>query len=198
MAKLLTQNLHEIFTNYPTINYLEINLMQSNSKSQTDDVNLTESQFFDVLNKSGTNRPSTIKQSVYKYENLISYYDCGGNGNGSVGKGKANLERMQVYHLEFVTVLKYNNYLFSFFVKELKPTYFFPSTTSLHDKYDIERITHRLKNRLYINYEKTTRGTASGYRIYVNYNHSRSVDIASSVLNIATFVTTASPKFTLQ
>jgi hypothetical protein len=63
--------------------------------------------------------------------------------------------------------------------KEKKPYHAFPSTTTLHAVYYTNRLTFRINNRLYINFDvvQHTETKDSMKRVFVNYNHDVNVDM---------------------
>jgi hypothetical protein len=51
-----------------------------------------------------------------------------------------------------------------------------PSTTDILSYSQISRLTLRISNRVYINFEVRKRHDGEYYKIYINYNHDKNVD----------------------
>lgn len=74
-----------------------------------------------------------------------------------------------------------------YYRKEKHPFHAFPSTLSIHNIFYIQRLTYRLHNRLYLNFETQHYPNTNNScirKIYINYNHDKSVDHANIDQNI--------------
>ena len=62
----------------------------------------------------------------------------------------------------------------------------FPSTRNHHDVSNVRKLTFRLSNRVFLNFEMRSSelGSAKTYNAYVNYNHDTNVDIDTMVKDI--------------
>jgi hypothetical protein len=66
------------------------------------------------------------------------------------------------------------------YVREKLPYHMFPCTRGLHDISYIHRLTYRLHNRLFLNFEiQKTMDHTELYKVYFNYNHDKSSEVST-------------------
>jgi len=69
------------------------------------------------------------------------------------------------------------NYISLGFEKKKLSIINFPSTTAYNDIVDVQKMTYRISNRVFINFESRISSISmKSYRIYMNYNHDPNVD----------------------
>jgi hypothetical protein len=75
--------------------------------------------------------------------------------------------------------------------KEKQPYHLFPSTTMLHSISYISKLTFKINNRVYLNFERrkySNNADVSFNKIYINYNHDDNVDLTNIQTAIDTCV----------
>lgn len=101
---------------------------------------------------------------------------------------------MKVYRKEVLKAdtskLKTEGTLTCFSRKEKIPYHAFPSTTSIHGIFYTNRLTMRVNNRLYLNFdvEHYPEDDTTLFRIFMNYNHDSNVDAEHATMSVGTLI----------
>ena len=150
-------------------NYIEIVMCDDDSSGQVIDSSITDSVFFKLLNDiRGTNTVYFQKQyKEFIYRNMT--YE--------------NNEKFQVkvYKKTLTAREKCDNTMTLVYHKEKLPYHSFPCTTMIHSIAYVSKVTFKINNRVYLNFERRRYpNDARAYnKVYINYNHDENVDMAN-------------------
>jgi hypothetical protein len=93
-----------------------------------------------------------------------------------------------VYQYNLLDNYKIDNMIYHAYNRNNIPCHLFPSTMNIHDKFTITRITIKVNNRIYLNFEIQKKDNINFYRVYINYNHSSNVDLDNNIKKIKEFL----------
>jgi hypothetical protein len=152
-------------------NYLEIMFLdptKPNSLTQIE-TTLSESAFSDYLSKM--KRHQRFKHFSKSFKTYV---------NAAVHMENTGHEDIKVYTKTVLDVCPSSSseYVSVYFNKEKKPYHAFPSTSNLHAVYYTNRLSFRVNNRLYVNFDirKYPDDLAETRHVFLNYNHDSNVD----------------------
>lgn len=158
--------------NYVEIMFTDPNITQSSTKIET---SLSETIFSEYLSK--IRRHHRFKHFPKSFKTYI---------NGDVHMENTGHEDIKVYTKTVQDVCLSTNYVTVFFNKEKKPYHAFPSTSNLHAVYYTNRLSFRVNNRLYLNFDirKYPDDLTETRHMFLNYNHDSNVDTENITLMI--------------
>lgn len=85
---------------------------------------------------------------------------------------------VKVYKQECLSNLYDRGFLCLYYKRDKLPYHQFPSTMNIHEIVYIQKLTYRLHNRLFLNFEIHKRMDGlQRFKIYFNYNHDKSSEI---------------------
>ncbi len=157
-------------TTIKNINYIELIIKPKNNTEN--DINWTKEEFDKLILFLIQNNYSHFKKEYdsYVYQNLEYHiYDIN--------------EKPMVYKYDLLDHHQANNLIYHAFAKNNIPIHMFPSTMNIHEKNSVNRITIKINNRIYLNFE-IKRKNIDYYKVYLNYNHSSNVDIDNNIAKI--------------
>jgi hypothetical protein len=86
-------------------------------------------------------------------------------------------QEIKVYSKHLVHTVTHDKYIVMCYKKEKLPVHGYPSTSEHHNIYEYKRLTFRVHNRVYINFEVQKHRDGSLVRkVFINYNHDNTVD----------------------
>jgi hypothetical protein len=159
-------------------NYVEIYLCENTGihSSNYYETGLSKDQFYSKMN--------ILLNDNYKYfQKEYKQYVI-----GTLLYENNNNEEVRVFRKECKKILCSSNlgYLAIFYQKSKITMLNLPSTSDIHDVSYVRKLTFRVNNRIYINFEcKQRKNEEIQYSIYINYNHDDAVDmtVTNNVLN---------------
>jgi hypothetical protein len=157
------------------INYIELIIRQKDSSINS--MNWDKKHFDNLLIFLVEKNYTHFKKDydIYRYQNLEYHiYD--------------NNDKPMVYEYNLKDNYTENNLIYHAFIRYNIPIHMFPSTMNIHDKFSISRITIKVNNRIYLNFEIIKKTDNNYYRIYLNYNHSSNVDLNNNIDKIKEFI----------
>lgn len=156
------------------VNYIEwIFGRQKSSIEDVDiyDIGLTRAMFIDLL--STASNAALSKPFFRKYKYYIHSDMC---------YEITEDQQSKVYQAVVHKVDQQAPWVVSYSTKSKIPYHLFPCTTKLYDILYVGRLTFKLHNRVFLNFEQCIRKenqTNTHYKVYVNYNHDTNVDVNS-------------------
>jgi hypothetical protein len=153
------------------INYIELIIKENDCENL--DINWNKNNFGKLLKYLIQKNYTYFKKEydVYKYHNL-EYQIYSKN------------EKPIVYESNLLDHFSEKKLIYHGFVRNSIPIHMFPSTMNINDKYSVTRITIKINNRVYLNFETQNKSDIDYYNIYLNYNHSNNVDINNNIEKI--------------
>lgn len=170
-------NSHSSYVEFVVLNNSNV----TNAKSNTFcilDVNHPIEQFTQMLKRIGKRYHKVFEKSFkcYLYKDLIL----------------ENYEQneIKVYKKKFKNHVVNGSYVTIYYDKHKVPFHVFPSTTQINGVYYCKRLTFRICNRIYINFETQYHSNVDKYvyKIFVNYNHEPNVDIDNIKMMLQTIL----------
>ena len=161
-----------------SINYIEIIFKEKNSNENN--INWTKENFdkliVDLVNKNYN--CFRKKYDVYRYQNLDYILN------------EDSQEKIMVYSSNLIDCLhdKDSSVIYHGIIKNNIPIYLFPSTKNIHDKSTVTRISFKINNRIYINFEIQRKNELTYYKVYINYNHNSKVDLISNLSKLSEYL----------
>lgn len=177
-------NLNKILENidFKSFNYIEIDILTKNilTKNIDDkniiDVNWSKTDFVSLLNKiiesRKIKRPFEKQYRIMKCNNLIY--------SNNISDNKYNL-----FSTTYIDRNILDNKLLILYKKDNLPVFQFPSTNNYDDDYYINKITFKITNLIYLNFEIKKKGSELYYRVYINQNNDKvNIDHTLIIKNI--------------
>lgn len=175
-----------LIQDFHNFNYLEINILKNNNnyddKDKIIDLNWDEEEFnkkllYFIRNKNKY-KPFEKKFSIKKYLNKTLLYS-------------KDEEKYNVFEINFIDkIINKSNIIIKYQKKNL-PVVNFPSTNNLNEELLINRITFKVTNRIYINFELSKKEIINNdnkefkifRRIYINFNNDKNDKIDQENIN---------------
>lgn len=157
-------------------NYIEIVLVNKSISSFVHNINFNESNCIDIMQKIMSFYPQCkiFKKHNTKYINdLLEQVHCHTENTFTL-----NIVEL-VYHEVLKKNMNTNNFLVNFYNKQPLPNHSFPSTMNLTDIVDSKRVSIKITNNIYINFDSLEYASdmKQYYNIYININLSKSSDL---------------------
>jgi|TARA_B100000963_G_scaffold361902_1_gene400687 hypothetical protein len=176
-----------LINDFYDFNYLEINILQKkekelenqiNESSNIIDINWKKEDFNKTLLKfinEKRYRPFEKKLIITKHNEFYLVHNINDN-------------KFYVNKTNYVSHNTNDNYIFIKYTKQNLPQISFPSTRNINDKYYVNKITFKITNRIYINFELKKKITEDGNekifrRIYINFNNDKNDKIDNDNIN---------------
>ncbi len=176
-----------LITDFYDFNYLEINILQQKEKelenqiNETNDIidiNWNEKIFNKVLLKfinEKRYKPFEKNLIITKHNELYLVHNINDN-------------KFYVNKTNYVSHNLNDNYILIKYSKHNLPQISFPSTRNINDKYYVNKITFKITNRIYINFELKKKIAEDGSekifrRIYINFNNDKNDKIDNDNIN---------------
>lgn len=146
-------------------NYIEIVLFSL----KYDDKYITHHQFDEFekyMSKIKNFKYFQKEFKCYQFENMIF---------------ENSVKEQKIFTKDMIGIQEHdNNFIVCTFNKEKKPFHTFPSTMNLHNIYQVNRLTFRIHNRLFLNFESQyhSKNNSVIRKIYFNYNHEKNVEVS--------------------
>ena len=183
-----------LIDDFHNFNYLEINILNNkqsknnttdNTSNSTDicisnninDINWDENTFNNTLINFINNKrykPFEKRLKILKYNDLYLIYNIND----------------KKYYVNSTSHIEHNineNYIWIKYKKENLPQISFPSTDKINEKYYTNKITFKITNRIYINFElkkKIVNDTEEIYRrVYINFNNDKNDKVDNDNIN---------------
>jgi hypothetical protein len=155
-------------------NYFEMVLMED-----ANDMDIPDAVFFKLLQSTRSKNFSHFQKHFKEYVFRNMFYE--NNTKNQMTTSKKTLT--------FAATLS-NSMRFVAYHKEKLPFHAFPSSTATHSISYVSKVTFKVNNRVFLNFEKRvypagakaapdSKKTASFNKIYINYNHDDNVDLSS-------------------
>jgi hypothetical protein len=168
-----------IITKHSESNYFEFHFTQGKNIKLDNDItqistSFSKQSFYDLLQKTST---SDYKFSQKQYKEAIV---------GNIVYQNNKNEDITIFNIDTkdVCILDDNNVVCFAHNKNKLTILSLPSTNSIHYEHYVKRLTLRLSNRIFINFEHSLDSNDKVYRVYLNYNHDNNVDIPSVAKSI--------------
>lgn len=136
-------------------------------KCANGDIGLDQADFNAYMSRMKSHKYFKRESKCYCYDNMI-YENSFFNEIRVSSKNPISIEDKSKYHVCYYT-------------KEKQPYHAFPSTHQINAVYYSKKLVFRLHNRVYINFETMLypQKKETIYKIYINYNHDKGVDMDS-------------------
>ena len=172
-------NLNKILENidFKSFNYIEIDILTKNIDDKNIiDVNWSKTDFVSLLNKiiesRKIKRPFEKQYRIMKCNNLIY--------SNNISDNKYNL-----FSTTYIDRNILDNKLLILYKKDNLPVFQFPSTNNYDDDYYTNKITFKITNLIYLNFEIKKKGSELYYRVYINQNNDKvNIDHTLIIKNI--------------
>jgi hypothetical protein len=185
---------------FTSFNYIEIDIFQNikndnlnngniSSEISIIDVNWSKTNFINLLNKliksNQFKNPFEKQYRVLKYLELIHV--------NNITDNKYNLYSLELIENEIIN----NELLFMKYKKTNLAMFQFPSTNQLNDTFYLNKITFKITNLIYLNFEIMKKNDIEiYYRVYINFNNEKTnidyttikSDLEVSVNKLHTFI----------
>ena len=169
-----------LITDFYDFNYLEINILNKNIIELNNilDINWDEKDFNKIFNKfinEKRYKPFEKKLIITKHHDLYLVHNIIDN-------------KFYVNKTNYISHDFKNNYIMIKYSKQNLPQISFPSTRNINDKYYLNKITFKITNRIYINFELKKKIMDNGNekifrRIYINFNNDKNDKIDNDNIN---------------
>ena len=162
-------------SNSNSYNYIEIVLVNKSISPFVHNINFTESSCIDIMQKIMTFYPQC---KIFRKHNTKYIYDL----LEQVHCHTENTFTLNVVNLLHHEILKYNNnsniFLVNYYNKQPLPNHSFPSTMNIIDTIDSKRVSMKITNNIYLNFDSLEYASdMKQYRnIYININLTKSSD----------------------
>jgi hypothetical protein len=144
-------------------NYVEIYLINNNINNIVD-TSINKDLFYKILNKFKSDNFKFFQKEYKQYTLSNIYYENYNNEDVKVTKKICNNVNISK---KFMTV---------FYNKNKLTMLNLPSTVKVNDISYIQKLTFRINNRIYLNFQSKKNNNTIHYSIYINYNHDDNVD----------------------
>lgn len=151
-----------------SVNYYELVLLAEENNSDVQwNTNFDKNTFMAIMGKL-TNVGSGLKyfQKNYK-EQVWTNIHYQNTDNAELKIIKKDCVSSSVYK---------NKFLAQGFNRSKMSLLNIPSTSDIYTTTDVSRLTFRISNRVYINFEVHVIEDTEYYKVYINYNHDKNVD----------------------
>lgn len=158
------QNENELF------NYVEIVLVKKKMNPNVYNIDFPETECTNIMQNLINAYP---KNKVFKKHTTKYLYE-------TLELVNCNVENTQsLYNLTLVAKKVFNSsYLVNYYQKQPLPTHSFPSTTNLYDEVDSKRVSMKIVNNVYVNFESLEYSDNTIYRhIYINVAINKATDL---------------------
>jgi hypothetical protein len=177
-----------LINDFYDFNYLEINILNTtlnttlnsniDNSNNIIDINWDKKSFNKILLKfinEKRYKPFEKKLIITKYNDLYLVHNI-------------NDSKFYVNKTNYISSDIEKNYIFIKYNKQNLPQICFPSTRYINDKYYINKITFKITNRIYINFELKKKITDDGNekifrRVYINFNNDKNDKIDNENIN---------------
>lgn len=156
---------------FSSFNYLEIDILtndfskNNNSNKNIIDINWDKNDFCNFLNK--LMKSNYLKKPFEKQYRVLKYLDLILTKN--ITDNKYNL-----YSLSLVNKNIQDNKLLITYKKNNLAIFQFPSTNNINDDYYLNKITFKITNLIYLNFEIMKKNDIEiFYRVYINFNNDK-------------------------
>ena len=170
------------------VNYVEFNLLGSKPSDEKDendlvvfDVNIDEQVFMSKLKRIGSRFHKAFEKTFkcYMHRDMI-LEDFEEDG-------------VKIYKKDLIVADTKiaSNVLTTCYKKHKVPFHIFPSTTDINGVFFCKRLTFRISNRLYINFDQHRYPDDPSKvirKVFVNYNHDDNVDLDNIKLTLDTIL----------
>ena len=159
-----------------TYNYIEIVLVNKSISPFVHNINFNETSCIDIMQKLMNFYPQC---KIFRKHNTKYIYDlleqvhC--HTENTFTLNNINL----IYHEIIQKNKNSNTFLINFYNKQPLPNHSFPSTTKIIDIVDSKRVSMKITNNIYLNFdslEYSSDSTQQYHNIYININLSKSSD----------------------
>lgn len=155
-------------------NYFEFNILNSNGAKKVHDevthfdTSLTKDTFYKIMQNVSTD-DLKFYQKTYKESTIGStIYQNSKNEEINISNVETNFVALVADHVCLFGKTKHKLTILSL-----------PSTNHIHYEVHIKRLILKVTNRIFINFEHGVKDDNRFYRIYINYNHDKDVDLSS-------------------
>jgi len=183
-----------LINDFYDFNYLEINILNNTLDSNTldsntldsnidnsnniIDINWDENNFNNTLTKfinEKRYKPFEKKLIITKHNDLYLVHNINDN-------------KFYVNKTNHVSHNLNDNYIFIKYCKQNLPQISFPTTRNINDKFYVNKITFKITNRIYINFELKKKILDDGNerifrRVYINFNNDKNDKIDNENIN---------------
>lgn len=169
-----------LVNNFHDFNYLEITILPDKITSIDNvvDVNWNEKSFNETLLKFNNDKrykPFEKKLEISKHNDVYLIHNLSDN-------------KFYVNRTNYIDHVYNSNYILVKYNKENLPQTTFPSTRKIDDNYYLNKITFKITNRIYINFElkkKINKDNSETIyrRIYINFNNDKNDKIDNDNIN---------------
>lgn len=148
-------------------NYIEFVFLNDDITIAPDcyNVDLNPNSFNQLLEKMHKERIKPFRKQFKCYVHKTLYLE--------------NCEDLKVYEKKMVFARPMSdNVLVTYYSKEKRPYHMFPSTLNIHSVFYVKRLTFRIHNRIFVNFEVQYHPQEEKeiLKAYINYNHDNDVD----------------------
>lgn len=159
-------------------NYIEFTILPLDRKNTTNDsfiitpINFTKTEFYAIMRKICSDE--SLKYFQKEYKQFVS--------NDLIYENKDN-DDIRVYKKAVLNERVINDRcIFTAFNKTKLSILAFPCSLNINDIAYVKKLTFRINNRIYLNFEIKYYESIDKqfYRIYINYNHDTNVDLGLS------------------
>lgn len=172
--------------NYIEIVFIDPKNINSNCKSTNLNIAISEDYFHECMRK--------VKKQNFKYfqKNFKTYVACNMNLENS---GHQDLKVFSK-HIESFVVNDAGNAVTLYCHRDKKPYHAFPSTTKMHDVFYTNRLTFRISNRVYMNFDIQyyAEDATTIRKIFINYNHDQNVDLEHITMSLEVTINSLLPE----
>lgn len=153
-----------------TCNYVEIFYVPKQNDIISTSTGLTKEIFNNIMSKMINEKYKYFQKDLKQYVIGTLFYENDNN------------EDLKVIKKECKEITHTNSFMTVYFDRCKMTMLNLPSTNLVHDCTYIRRLTFRINNRVYLNFEckKKTNTDTTYYTIYMNYNHDTGVDVNAS------------------
>ena len=148
-------------------NYIEFVFLNNQSKkNDCYDVNLPQSLFSEFLMQLQKEKIKYFLKQYKCYVHKCLYLE--------------NSEELKVYEKKMIHAKKLNDHVIAtFYIKDKRPYHMFPSTLNIHTVFYVKRMTFRIHNRIFVNFDVQfyPQSKKEVLKVFVNYNHDKDVDM---------------------
>lgn len=151
-----------------SVNYYEmVFIAENNTCGPQWRTNLSKNQFMDLMGRM-TNAGGGLKYFQKNYKEQVwtnIHYQNADNADLKIIKKECMSSN--VYK---------NRFLVMGYVKSKMSLLNIPSSSDIYSTTNVSRLTFRVSNRVYINFEVNIIDDIEYYKVYINYNHDKNVD----------------------
>lgn len=165
-------------------NYIEV-IFLDRKKQNAQSVSANENEIkINVSDEYFSECMAKIKRSNYKYfqKSFKTYV-----ANDNLYLENAGHQDLKVYSKDILKVTNNEDNTLSLFChRDKKPYHVFPSTTKMYSVYYTNRLTFRISNRIYMNFDVQYyfEDKTEVKKIFINYNHDHNVDLDHMTMSL--------------